>query len=231
MWKREIAGRELWFRLAGLNNQNFLMTDEQTRSWWQQVSGEAVLGPLKGKRLELVRTEEISFGIWKREHPGGTVLAPVDGWKPVPVEVATDISFVPAPADPGDSPLHARDVVVGVSIGNLSKAYPMTELRKQNPVKDDVGDLGLLLVIAADAESVRCFDRTVDGQRLDLFLIPGAGPLTLVDAKTGSEWDFSGAALNGPLRGRRLDRSPSSKEHWFSWKNYHPGTRVFTAGR
>ncbi len=61
MWKREIAGRELWFRLAGLNNQNFLMTDEQTRSWWQQVSGEAVLGPLKGKRLELVRTEEISF--------------------------------------------------------------------------------------------------------------------------------------------------------------------------
>ena len=47
-------GRRLSFRLTGINNQNFLMTDEQTGSWWQQVTGEAVHGPLKGRRLDLV---------------------------------------------------------------------------------------------------------------------------------------------------------------------------------
>ena len=44
----------LTFHLVGINNQNFVMQDQETGTWWQQVSGEAILGPLK--RL---------FGIWK----------------------------------------------------------------------------------------------------------------------------------------------------------------------
>ena len=52
MWRRTIAGRELHFRLAGINNQNFLMRDDETGTWWQQVSGKALSGPLKGQVLE-----------------------------------------------------------------------------------------------------------------------------------------------------------------------------------
>ena len=67
MWKRELQGRRLWFRLAALNNQNFIMEDEETGTWWQQVSGEALRGPFEGERLELVRSDEISLGLWKQE--------------------------------------------------------------------------------------------------------------------------------------------------------------------
>jgi hypothetical protein len=35
------------FHLAGINNQNFIMRDEETGTWWQQVSGTAIQGPLK----------------------------------------------------------------------------------------------------------------------------------------------------------------------------------------
>ena len=66
MWRAEIDGRRLRFHLSGINNQNFLMTDEQTGSWWQQASGEAVFGPLKGRRLDLVAYEEIGFADWRR---------------------------------------------------------------------------------------------------------------------------------------------------------------------
>ena len=49
-----VDGRRLTFRLAGINNQNFIMRDEQTGTWWQQVSGLAIHGPLKvGSRTML----------------------------------------------------------------------------------------------------------------------------------------------------------------------------------
>src|ERR1043165_2386975 len=52
------------------------MRDEETGSWWQQVTGEAILGPLKGRRLKEVEHDEVSFGIWKSEKPGGRALKP-----------------------------------------------------------------------------------------------------------------------------------------------------------
>ena len=62
------------FRLWGINNQNFIMRDEQTGTWWQQVSGLAIHGPLKGKRLRLVPHDQITFATWKQEQPKGQVL-------------------------------------------------------------------------------------------------------------------------------------------------------------
>ena len=76
MWKRQAAGRTLTFHLAGINNQNFIMKDEETGSWWQQVTGEAIFGPLKGQHLKPVFLDELTFGTWKREEPNGRVLRP-----------------------------------------------------------------------------------------------------------------------------------------------------------
>ena len=83
MWERTVDGQVLNFRLAGINNQNFIMQDRETGSWWQQVSGEAILGPLKGKGLTRVFHDELTFRAWTREMPGGRVLLPVadTAWK------------------------------------------------------------------------------------------------------------------------------------------------------
>ena len=62
MWKRTLDGRVLTFRLAGINNQNFIMRDEQTGSYWQQVSGKAISGP-KGKGTIYVVAKK-SAGEW-----------------------------------------------------------------------------------------------------------------------------------------------------------------------
>ena len=67
-------GERLRFHVAGINNQNFVMRDEQTGSWWQQVSGKAIRGPLEGKRLTLVPHDELLFATWKSEQPKGRVL-------------------------------------------------------------------------------------------------------------------------------------------------------------
>ena len=69
-----VDGTRLTFRLAGINNQNFIMRDDQTGTWWQQVSGLAIHGPLKGTRLRLVPHDQVTFAIWKDEQPKGQVL-------------------------------------------------------------------------------------------------------------------------------------------------------------
>ena len=59
-------GRRLHFHLAGFNNENFLMQDEETGSWWQQATGDAILGPLAGQSLAPVDYDELTFATWKR---------------------------------------------------------------------------------------------------------------------------------------------------------------------
>jgi hypothetical protein len=64
----------LHFHLAGINNQNFLMRDEETGTYWQQITGLAIAGYLAGRRLILVSADELTFVLWKKDRPSGTVL-------------------------------------------------------------------------------------------------------------------------------------------------------------
>ena len=77
MLSREIDGLKLTFHLAGINNQNFLMRDEETGTYWQQINGAAVSGPLAGRVLKLIPSDELTFALWKAEQPRGTVLKDV----------------------------------------------------------------------------------------------------------------------------------------------------------
>jgi hypothetical protein len=230
VWESTIDGRKLSFHLAGINNQNFIMRDEETGSWWQQVTGEAVLGPLKGRRLKQVDHDEISFATWKREQSGGRVLKPdervADKYAPKDWEERIGSLPVVTPSAEGD-PLPPRELVLGIEIGGAAKAYKFNDLKRQAPLLDVVGGLPVLIVMDEERKSARVFDRTVDGRAMEFFLKPGIAPLRLVDSETGSEWDFSGKAVGGALSGRRLRRLPALSDYWFDWKAYHPDTIIY----
>lgn len=233
MWRAEIDGRKLSFHLAGINNQNFLMQDEQTGSWWQQVTGEAISGPLAGRQLELVFHDEISFGLWKQEHPAGRVLRPDDSapWREFSKDWEADTAKLPVvtPTDPRD-PFGPRELIVGVSLRGAAKAYPLSTLQRQSPVLDTFAGTPLLLVVGDDGRSVRVFERVVDGRELQLFARAGGPPLRLVDAGTGSEWSFAGEAVSGPLAGKKMKKVFVLLDYWFDWKAYNPRTAVYRAG-
>ena len=133
------------------------------------------------------------------------------------------------PAAKGDA-LTPRTVVVGVTLNGRSKAYPFPLLREQSPVLDVLGGVAIVLVVGDDQKSIRVFERTIDGRKLELLARADATPLRLVDAETGSEWDFSGRAVSGPLAGRVLVKAKALKEYWFDWKMYQPATAVYTLG-
>jgi Protein of unknown function (DUF3179) len=232
VWTRTINGRVLHFYLAGINNQNFLMRDKETGTWWQQITGKAIYGRLQGASLELVFSDELTFGEWKSEVSDGKVLAPVpkyvkeydSNWEPEVAKLPVVISF------PGTE-LKSRDVVLGLEIEGASRAYPWEKLVKQSPVVDRIRGVPLLLAIGPDGKSFRVFKSRIDGKDAEFFLKGETGDApkswTLLDTATASEWNFQGCAISGPSQGKCLDRFPALKDYWFDWRNYHPDTTIY----
>jgi uncharacterized protein DUF3179 len=227
VWKRTAGGRELHFYLAGINNQNFLMRDRETGSWWQQVSGRAISGPLQGAVLQAAPYDELTFGLWKSESPHGAVLAPVagrekdydDDWEKEVAQYSVPVSF------PGQG-LKDRDVVLGVEVRGQSRAYPFEGVLRDKVVEDKVGGTAVALVVAADDKSVRAFQSRWNGSDIELYRDSQNTELRLVDG-LGNEWDFTGCAVQGPAKGQCLERIAILKDFWFNWRNYHPQTSVY----
>jgi hypothetical protein len=175
----------------------------------------------------------VSFGIWRGERPAGRVLQPdprfageYEDWN-----WEKRMKTVPTVHPRGkDDPLDPRAVVVGVTVGERARAYPFPLLRQQSPVVDHLGGEPIVLVVGEDGKSIRVFAASVDTRPLSFVRRVGVRPLRLVDAETGSEWDFTGRAVAGPLAGRALRKLRALKEYWFDWKTYHPQTGVYGAG-
>jgi hypothetical protein len=121
-----------------------------------------------------------------------------------------------------------RTIVIGVRTGGTSKAYPLGALEKQSPIIDTIGTTPVLVVLGSDRKSVRAFNRAVDGKTLELFAKPGT--TELIDTQTGSEWDFTGRAIRGPLTGKTLQKLEVLRDYWFDWRTYNPRTAVYTLG-
>ncbi len=223
-------GQVLSFRLAGINNQNFLMRDEQTGSVWQQVTGKCIFGPLAGRALELVHTDELSFDLWKQEAPGGTVLAPVATYLDdyAPKNWVERVASRPTVVSFSDAPLDARALVVGISVGGADRAFPLLSVIKQWPIQDSVGKTPVLIVVGPDGKSIRAFVSRLDANGKALEFFKGTGePWRLMDSTTGSQWNFQGCATSAPEQGRCLEPVYVLKEFWFDWRLYHPATTLY----
>lgn len=105
-----------------------------------------------------------------------------------------------------DKSLEPRTLVIGVVVNGVSKAYPLDAVLRQSPIIDDPGGIPIFLVVGDDKRSVRAFERTIDNGNLEFFVKPDSSPLVIVDAETGSEWDFTGKSISGPLSGRQLKK-------------------------
>jgi len=231
VWNTRIDGTPLHFRLAGINNQNFIMRDEETGTWWQQVTGLAISGPLAGRTLEPVLFDDISFDVWRSEHPHPPVLVPDDSapWRAFSENWEAETAQMPIPTIArldGTQPFEGRQVVIGLKVNNQAKAYALDRVIASAPVVDEVAGVPVVLLVAPDGRSIRAFDRTVDGSPLELFKLDEGGESRIVDATSRSTWDFSGKSTAGPLAGRELRRIQHLEDYWFDWKNYNPDTHV-----
>ncbi|MEA2559569.1 MAG: hypothetical protein QOH06_1073 [Acidobacteriota bacterium] len=217
------------FRLVGMDHWNAMFEDSRTGSWWRQATGEAVAGPLTGKRLAEIPSQQMTWAAWSARHPGSYVLQPDPQFAP---RYANMEGFAEGT---NEGTLTGRDSrswqrkswVVGVLAGNAARAFDWNELVRERVINDRVGDQPVLLLLGADGVSFHAFDARpggIGGSGPRLELDRTADPSRFRDRATGAAWDESGLALDGPRAGTRLTAVPAYQEFWHSWQDFHPAT-------
>jgi hypothetical protein len=236
--------RTLDFGTTGkLRFSDLVMYDRQTESWWQQATGQAIVGELSGAQLIPLPAQTISWQTFKEAFPGGKVLSRNTGYdRPYgenPYVGYDDISASPflyrGPKDPRLRPVER---VVTVSLGGEDVAYPFSVLERVGVVNDTVGGQKIVVLFekgvtsALDRRSIPqsrdigtagVFERTVAGRALTFAAAGGR----FSDAQTGSTWTILGAAIAGPLAGAHLASVVHGQHFWFAWAVFRPKTRIF----
>ena len=227
-----IASASTSIRLAGINNGNALMRDEQTGTIWQQSTGQAIFGPLKGTQLGLIHSDELTFGLWRKEQPQGLVLKPDS---PYASDYETKdwekhIEETHVVIDTAKSGVAPHELMLGVTAMGSSKAYPVKTILAAKLIQDGVAGEPILILVGPDKASIRVFQARL-GEELTFVPAQDAGQPgkdgIVQDAQTASVWNFQGCAIEGKLIGECLKQLDSNKDYWFDWMNHHPGSAVF----
>ncbi|MDP2810600.1 MAG: DUF3179 domain-containing protein, partial [Rhodocyclaceae bacterium] len=165
-----VDGRALSFGVSGLlYNSDVLLYDRQTNSLWSQLLGQAISGPLKGRRLTMLPLTHTTWADWRKAHPATQVLSthtgtvrpymrdPYDGY-----EKTEDLMF---PVQFRAVGFHPKERVLGIRIDGRTKAYPFVELGKTSgEFVDRIGDT--VLTIRFDRNALRATAHGSDGQQL-----------------------------------------------------------------
>ncbi|MDQ3068028.1 MAG: DUF3179 domain-containing protein, partial [Actinomycetota bacterium] len=243
VFDRRLDGRELTFGTTGnLRNSDLVMWDRQTESWWQQLTGEAVVGELTDKRLRALASQTLSFKDFRESLPSGDVLSRDTGF---------ERNYGDNPYEGYDTPdqqpflfegetderLAAKERVAAVFIGDDAAVVPFSRLRKNPVASFDLAGTPVAVMFKAgvasalddakisesdDVGTSAAFDRRLEGRTLDFERRGDA----IVDRQTRSTWDITGRATDGPLRGKRLKAVRSDQQFWFALAAFLPDARI-----
>ncbi len=123
------------FGVSGrLYNSNLLLYDRQTESLWSQITAAAVAGRMTGAKLNTVPFVITTWQQWQQQHPHTLVL----GGRSTPAFFSALGKALQA-VIPGLSHQAAgprslaplAEMVLGVTVGEEKKAYPLDELKRE----------------------------------------------------------------------------------------------------
>lgn len=225
MYARTVNGKTLTFGVSGkLVRNSLLMYDHETQSLWSHLTGSAIEGPLAGAKLTVLPATETRWSVWKKAYPTTRIL-PHDypGQRDLYARyyAGGDAGILGRKRD--DSRLAPKDVVIGVRVMDVPKAYSLDAVVKATVVNDTVEHVRLVVFATSD-ESASVFERTLNSQTLTFEKVGS----TIQDRETGSTWDLvMGAATAGPLMGQHLAPVPATTSFWFGWFDFFPGTALY----
>jgi hypothetical protein len=133
VFDRRLDGRPRRFGVSGLWHQSdLLMFDRESESLWSQITGIAISGPARGRRLRLLRSRIESWEAWRKRHPDTRVLSTRTGHKrtygvsPYGDYALSDRLFFDQSPDPR---YHPKMPTLGLRAADGSaRAYPAAEL-------------------------------------------------------------------------------------------------------
>ncbi len=222
------------FGVSGLlYRSNLIMYDRTSdESLWAQMSREGSCGGAAGTQLATFPVFEMSWRGWRTLYPDTQVLSEDTGFRrdytffPYGSYESLDNNRTLFPVGDLDERRPIKERVLGLPSGTGGTAFPFGELDTSPVTVTQAEYNGRPVAVLWDRARVAALAFYTDG---------AGGPHTLetddgqfVDAATGSTWNVTGLAVDGPLAGDRLE--PVKEAYvafWFAWAAFHPETRLY----
>lgn len=130
-----INGERYLFGVSGLlYNSDVLLYDRKTESLWSQIMSRAITGKYFGRKLEVIPLENTTWRDWQRKHPGTLVLSRDTGYVrnygKDPYQEYRQSPEIMFPVRFRAVGYHPKELVLGITIENQAKAYPVSELSR-----------------------------------------------------------------------------------------------------
>ena len=242
---RRLGDATLDFGVSGnLRNSDLIMWDRQTESWWQQATGEGIVGTYAGAVLKPVPASVISFGDFRKAYPDAEILTENTGTvREYGINPYND--YDAAGSRPFlfngtiDKRLDGLERVVALGRGSDSLAVPFSSLSQAGVANVKVD--GARVAVLWSAGTVSALDQSDIATSRDVgaavayiaeaggrsLTFASMGPGAFGDAETGSTWDVTGRASAGPLAGQQLAVAVHTVEFWFAFAAFHPAAPIW----
>lgn len=245
VFDRVIDGEVYDFGTTGrLRRSDMVMYDRQTESWWQQFTGQGIIGKMNGVTLKQIPSHIVSFDTFKQHNPNGLVLSQDTG-------TSRDYGRNPYPGydDINSSPFLFRgktsdrlppmERVLTLRSEESTLLFGLQVLKEQPVINTEFEDKSVTVFSFASMNSAldkarisesklipsaAIYDSTVDGKKLTFELRDGQA----VDQETGSGWNIFGIAETGPLSGKQLQQLDGGVHFAFAWLAFDPEAQIFT---
>ena len=250
VFERTLEGTLHDFGVSGnLRLSDMVMYDRQTETWWQQATGLGIVGELTGAKLEFVPSQIVGLDQFAAAYPDGQVLSRDTGFSRdygrnpyVGYDTVDQQPFLFQGVTDGRLAPKERVVTLGEQDSTEPLSIPYSELRQVGALNLDFegqptavfwspGAASALdrssIDEGQDVGATGVFSRVVDERALTFER--GAaedGPIT--DVETGSTWDITGRAIEGPLAGTTLEPLNHGDHFWFAWAAFVPHTGIWT---
>ncbi len=244
VYEREVDGEVLRLGVTGnLLGSNFLMWDDRTESWWQQLTGEAIVGDYTGTTLDMIPSQVVGFATFTERFPDGLILAGGYDHPGISYEMNPYMGYEETSPMFGDGNYDTRLMpmarVLAADVNGVAVAYPFEYVSSQGIVQDEINGVPIVAFWQPGAVSVvdgatgktskdvgqgAVFQREVGERVLDFRYDEGR----IFDVQTGSEWNIFGEAISGELTGSSLPQFQCYPHFWFAWSSTHPDTILMT---
>ena len=237
------------FEVSGmLRHSDMVMADKETESFWQQLTGQCMVGKFTGIELNVIPSLVISVKEFFERYPDGKILSPYTGTESA--ESYGQNPYVGYDAIDGkpmnryfnhkkiDDRLPAMERVVDFRVGNNYKVYPFSVLSKACVINDKFK--GEKVVIFYSKETVSVLDqgrisdsRAIGSATLFSPIVDGKalkfkkGDDFFIDTNTESKWDITGRCVEGKYKGKNLTPLPHSNHFAFAFLNFYPESEIY----
>ncbi|MBD3223200.1 MAG: DUF3179 domain-containing protein [Caldithrix sp.] len=231
----ESAAGETTYGVSGLlYNNNLILYDRLTESYWSQMLMKSVHGEFLGEDAKIVPLIETTFATLKKLYPGVEILSNQTGiysssqYQTYPYgDYKTNNNRLLFPVTNDDQRLPRKDRVLGVVTDQGSKAYTFDDFQNSINVINDQID-GVPVVIAGSRSMnfmVAYIRQDADGNAIELQATDAQLPAVMEDAG-GNVYDIFGNIIDGPDQGRSLQNTKSFMAFWFAWGAFYPDIEI-----